>query len=84
MADFPVFIPTPRFPYIGPRASPHLILVIYRAYVVHKAGYASFKSQADREAFGKEVQAWIQKRVAKHKYLRGGKHYRQSRSAQTI
>ncbi|KAF8599410.1 acetyl-CoA synthetase-like protein [Ceratobasidium sp. AG-I] len=43
-----------------------------RAYVVHKTGYASFKSQADREAFGKEVQAWIQKHVAKHKYLRGG------------
>jgi hypothetical protein len=42
------------------------------AYVVHRAGYASFKSQAERDAFGKEVQTWIQSRVAKHKYLRGG------------
>ncbi|CAE6437667.1 unnamed protein product [Rhizoctonia solani] len=43
-----------------------------RAYVVHRAGYNSFKSQAERDAFGKEVQAWIQSKVAKHKFLRGG------------
>ncbi|CAE6536844.1 unnamed protein product [Rhizoctonia solani] len=43
-----------------------------RAYVVHRAGYNSFKSQAERDAFGKEVQTWIQSKVAKHKYLRGG------------
>ncbi|QRW20451.1 AMP binding enzyme [Rhizoctonia solani] len=43
-----------------------------RAYVVHRAGYNSFKSQAERDAFGKQVEAWIQTRVAKHKFLRGG------------
>ncbi|CAE6532713.1 unnamed protein product [Rhizoctonia solani] len=43
-----------------------------RAYVVHRAGYNSFKSQAERDAFGKEVQTWIQSKVARHKFLRGG------------
>ncbi|KAG8680839.1 hypothetical protein FRC09_017929, partial [Ceratobasidium sp. 395] len=41
-----------------------------RAYVVHRAGASLSKSQ--REAFAKEVQTWIQGKVAKHKYLRGG------------
>ncbi|KAG8720269.1 hypothetical protein FRC08_000705 [Ceratobasidium sp. 394] len=44
-----------------------------RAYVVHRAGYNSFKSQAERKAFESGVQTWIQDKVAKHKYLRGGK-----------
>ncbi|CAE6502398.1 unnamed protein product [Rhizoctonia solani] len=43
-----------------------------RAYVVHRAGYGSFKSQAERDAFGKEVQTWIRSKVARHKFLRGG------------
>ncbi|CAE6350170.1 unnamed protein product [Rhizoctonia solani] len=43
-----------------------------RAYVVHRAGYNSFKSQAERDAFGKEVQTWIRSKVARHKFLRGG------------
>ncbi|KAG9127778.1 hypothetical protein FRC07_009366 [Ceratobasidium sp. 392] len=43
-----------------------------RAYVVHRAGYNSFKSPAERKAFEAEVQIWIRSRVAKHKYLRGG------------
>ncbi|KAJ1305650.1 hypothetical protein OPQ81_000646 [Rhizoctonia solani] len=43
-----------------------------RAYVVHRAGHNSFKSQAERDAFGKELQTWIQNRVSKHKFLRGG------------
>ncbi|CEL60419.1 hypothetical protein RSOLAG1IB_09625 [Rhizoctonia solani AG-1 IB] len=43
-----------------------------RAYVVHRAGYNSFKSQAERDEFGKQVQTWIQSKVAKHKFLRGG------------
>ncbi|KAG8690140.1 hypothetical protein FRC11_013581, partial [Ceratobasidium sp. 423] len=42
-----------------------------RAYIVRRAGYSSFRSRAERGAFGKQVQAWIQMRVAKHKFLRG-------------
>ncbi|KZT25992.1 AMP binding protein [Neolentinus lepideus HHB14362 ss-1] len=42
-----------------------------RAYVVHR-NPASLKSQQDRDAFEKNVQQWVQGRVAKHKYLRGG------------
>ena len=45
-----------------------LIPVYGRAYVVHKKGLQG----AARVAFGKEVQTWVQARVAKHKYLRGG------------
>ncbi|KAL5639027.1 hypothetical protein ACGC1H_003414 [Rhizoctonia solani] len=43
-----------------------------RAYVVHRAGYKSFLSAAERKTFEAGVQAWVQSRVAKHKYLRGG------------
>ncbi|KDQ11288.1 hypothetical protein BOTBODRAFT_177525 [Botryobasidium botryosum FD-172 SS1] len=43
-----------------------------RAYITHKAGYASFSTQADWEKFASEVQKWIEGKVAKHKYLRGG------------
>ncbi|QRW06907.1 AMP binding enzyme [Ceratobasidium sp. AG-Ba] len=42
-----------------------------RAYVVHRAGFASL-SKSQREAFAREVQTWIQGKVAKHKFLRGG------------
>ncbi|KAG8720268.1 hypothetical protein FRC08_000704 [Ceratobasidium sp. 394] len=42
-----------------------------RAYVVHRRGYASL-SKSERDAFAKEVQTWIQGKVAKHKFLRGG------------
>lgn len=43
-----------------------------RAYVVPRGGAASLKTSADKEAFCKEVQTWIQGKVARHKYLRGG------------
>jgi len=39
-----------------------------RAYVVH----ARPESIHDRQKFGKEVQAWIDNKVARHKRLRGG------------
>jgi acyl-coenzyme A synthetase/AMP-(fatty) acid ligase len=40
-----------------------------RAYVVHAKG---LKTDAEKQQFAKEVQRWIETRVAKHKYLRGG------------
>ncbi|KAF8689650.1 acetyl-CoA synthetase, partial [Rhizoctonia solani] len=43
-----------------------------RAYIVHRAGHDSFSSSEKRHAFESGVQSWIQSRVAKHKYLRGG------------
>ena len=46
-----------------------LNFVCNRAYVVHKKGIRG----AERRAFAQEVQEWIKGRVAKHKYLRGGK-----------
>ncbi|KAG8738133.1 hypothetical protein FRC10_007255 [Ceratobasidium sp. 414] len=43
-----------------------------RAYVVHRAGFNSFKSQSERKEFETGVRTWIRGKVAKHKYLRGG------------
>jgi len=43
-----------------------------RAYIVPKSGYASLPTQADREKFALGIQKWIEGKVAKHKYLRGG------------
>ncbi|KAG8738132.1 hypothetical protein FRC10_007254 [Ceratobasidium sp. 414] len=45
--------------------------VVIRGYVVHRRGYASL-SKSERDAFAKGVQTWIQGKVAKHKFLRGG------------
>ncbi|KAJ7594131.1 AMP binding protein [Mycena floridula] len=42
-----------------------------RAYVVH-AQPEKLKNERDRLAFGKEVATWIENRVARHKFLRGG------------
>jgi len=42
-----------------------------RAYVVHSQP-EKLKNERDRLAFGKEVATWIEKRVARHKFLRGG------------
>ncbi|TFK50324.1 AMP binding protein [Heliocybe sulcata] len=42
-----------------------------RAYVVHRDP-GSLKGQRERDVFEKEVQTWVQGKVAKHKYLRGG------------
>lgn len=39
------------------------------AYVVHAKGLSS---EEEKKVFGKSVQKWIEGRVAKHKYLRGG------------
>lgn len=40
-----------------------------RAYVVHAKGLLVGD---DAIAFGRSVQSWIESRVAKHKFLRGG------------
>ncbi|THU85047.1 AMP binding protein [Dendrothele bispora CBS 962.96] len=42
-----------------------------RAYVVH-AKPSTLKSEADKEAFGKSVAKWMETKVARHKFLRGG------------
>lgn len=42
-----------------------------RAYITH-ARPESLQSQAQKDAFSRSVQAWIQSKVARHKYLRGG------------
>ncbi|KAK2463157.1 hypothetical protein APHAL10511_004812 [Amanita phalloides] len=42
-----------------------------RAYVVH-AEPGAVQSEHRRVAFAREVENWIQKQVARHKYLRGG------------
>ncbi|GJJ12620.1 hypothetical protein Clacol_006863 [Clathrus columnatus] len=43
-----------------------------RAYVVPRGGASLLKTNAEKDAFGREVQTWIQSKVARHKYLRGG------------
>ncbi|KDQ09385.1 hypothetical protein BOTBODRAFT_37137 [Botryobasidium botryosum FD-172 SS1] len=43
-----------------------------RAYVVPKSGYASLPTQKERETFALGIQKWIEGKVARHKYLRGG------------
>ncbi|KAH9485035.1 4-coumarate--CoA ligase-like 7 [Psilocybe cubensis] len=42
-----------------------------RAYVVH-ARPEEMKTEAQRIAFSEDVKQWIQSKVARHKYLRGG------------
>jgi len=42
-----------------------------RAYVVH-ANPEAVKAEADRLAFSESVKKWIQGKVARHKFLRGG------------
>ncbi|KJA18782.1 hypothetical protein HYPSUDRAFT_144499 [Hypholoma sublateritium FD-334 SS-4] len=42
-----------------------------RAYVAH-ANPASLRSQSDKIAFAESVRSWVQSKVARHKYLRGG------------
>lgn len=42
-----------------------------RAYIV-AANPGSFKSDADKAKFAKDVQDWIKTKVARHKFLRGG------------
>jgi acyl-CoA synthetase (AMP-forming)/AMP-acid ligase II len=43
-----------------------------RAYVVVKGGGRLMKTEANRQNFEQSVQKWVEKRVTKHKYLRGG------------
>ena len=45
----------------------------FSAYVVHAKG---LKTDAEKQKFAKEVQRWIETRVAKHKYLRGGECFK--------
>ena len=48
----------------------NLILYNYnRAYVVHAKGLAS---DPEKSKFSSEVGKWVESRVAKHKFLRGG------------
>lgn len=42
-----------------------------RAYVAH-ANPASLKTEEDKVAFAKSVIQWIEEKVARHKFLRGG------------
>lgn len=42
-----------------------------RAYVVH-ARPEEVKSETRATAFGQQVQKWVQAKVARHKFLRGG------------
>lgn len=47
-------------------------LVVFSAYVVPRGGASSLKTKAQKDEFGQQVQTWIQSKVARHKYLRGG------------
>jgi len=42
--------------------------------VVPRGGAASLETTKEKDAFGHEVQEWMKTKVAKHKYLRGGKY----------
>lgn len=46
-------------------------LVVIRAYVVH-ARPEEVKTEAQKTAFSEDVKKWIQTKVARHKFLRGG------------
>ncbi|KDQ09386.1 hypothetical protein BOTBODRAFT_179083 [Botryobasidium botryosum FD-172 SS1] len=49
-----------------------MFLRVCNAYIVPKSGYASLPTQKEREKFALEIQKWIEGKVARHKYLRGG------------
>ena len=42
---------------------------VFRAYIV--PAYP-LKSEAEKAAFSKDIKTWIQTKVARHKFLRGG------------
>lgn len=44
-----------------------------KAYIVPRGGLAAFKTEKERLTLCDGVQAWVRERVAKHKFLRGGK-----------
>lgn len=46
-----------------------------RAYIVPRGGLVSIKTEKEKSMLCEEVQAWVRERVAKHKFLRGGKHF---------
>ncbi|KAG8958567.1 hypothetical protein FRC03_009012 [Tulasnella sp. 419] len=43
-----------------------------RAYIVPRAGVPDLTTRQGQEKFAKKVQKWMETKVAKHKYLRGG------------
>lgn len=43
------------------------LIIDLRAYIVHKAGATNAP-----KSFPRDVQLWIEAKVAKHKFLRGG------------
>ncbi|KAF8507886.1 hypothetical protein BU17DRAFT_100181 [Hysterangium stoloniferum] len=51
---------------VSPETCPH------STYVVPRGGAGSLKTSVEKDAFGREIQTWIQSKVARHKYLRGG------------
>lgn len=51
--------------------SPPFIDPFFRAYVV-PARPDGVKTEADKVTFGENVKNWIQTKVARHKFLRGG------------
>jgi 4-coumarate--CoA ligase len=67
--ELPRFVAAP-YPYEYTPA--HALIPARRAYVVH-ANPASLKGNTANIEFGKNVQEWIKTRVARHKFLRGGK-----------
>ena len=52
----------------------NLIRDIPRAYVVH-AKPGAMRDEHKKAIFCRDIESWIQKQVARHKYLRGGKHH---------
>lgn len=47
------------------------LLIFIRAYVVHVLP-ESVKTEPDKAKFSENVKEWIQAKVARHKFLRGG------------
>jgi acyl-coenzyme A synthetase/AMP-(fatty) acid ligase len=50
----------------------HQATELPRAYIVAKAGAVDVSTPELKDAFEKEVAAWVAERVAPHKKLRGG------------
>lgn len=49
-------------------------MLAYRAYVVH-ANPEKVRTNGSKMAFQQSVQKWVEGRVARHKFLRGGKRF---------
>jgi hypothetical protein len=58
------------FIYLNLQPFGHM-LTSFSAYVVH-ASPTRINTEMKKAAFGRDVRKWIESKVAKHKYLRGG------------